>query len=58
MCVCVWGRVGGGAALEARRAAGGGREIDEWSRSEDFARWGIEPAPTPEELELWSPEAA
>ena len=34
------------------------REIDEWSRSEDFARLGIEPAPTPEELELWSPEAA
>ena len=34
------------------------REIDEWSRSEEFARLGIEPAPTPEELELWSPEAA
>ena len=34
------------------------REIDEWARSEEFARLGIEPAPTPEELELWSPEAA
>ena len=34
------------------------REIDEWSRSEEFERLGIEPAPTPEELELWSPEAA
>ena len=28
------------------------REIDEWARSEEFARLGIEPAPTPEELEL------
>jgi hypothetical protein len=29
------------------------REIDEWSRSEEFLSLGITPAPTPDELELW-----
>ena len=29
------------------------REIDEWSRSEEFLTLGSTPAPTPDELELW-----
>ena len=29
------------------------REIDEWSRSEEFLSLGITPAPAPDELELW-----